>query len=207
MKGATFVKILAFIAGAAILAATAHVTITTYAGGYSNPYAALVITIGGTIYRFAYHAPDPAAYFILSLVIAIAMGGFALNLFGLDTASGFTRYHLLPLPGWKILLAKDAAFMTVLLILVAPLHLLGGASAGLIALAFGHHDSTRHFAAQARWRFTGQARMPSILVQGLLMTATASLVAHTSALFLIPCFLAYSGSLWYFGRELAYPAD
>jgi hypothetical protein len=45
------------------------------------------------------------------------MSTYAQSLFGLElgSGSGMTRYHLLPLGGWEILLAKDIAFLAMLL--------------------------------------------------------------------------------------------
>jgi hypothetical protein len=73
----------------------------------------------------------------------------------LDSRCALTRYRLLPIPLWQIVLAKDIAFLTVLAILVAPLNLAAGVTSGLIALAIGQHTSVHRRNPQYRWRFTG----------------------------------------------------
>ena len=52
-----------------------------------------------------------------------------------------TRYRLLPLRGWQILLAKDVAFLGVLLLLTLPLDARAGLAFGLAALAIGRYPS------------------------------------------------------------------
>jgi hypothetical protein len=118
-------------------------------------YVAVALSVGGAAYRmFAAH-PDPAAFGILSLLVALALSTYAQSLFGLELGSGMTRYRLLPLPGWEILLAKDAAFLGILLVFVLPLQPAAGLTFGLVALAIGHHTSVSQHLAHQRWRFTG----------------------------------------------------
>jgi hypothetical protein len=120
-----------------------------------DTYIALLLAIAGCAYRFFFHAPDPAAYPIFALLIALALSTYAQCLFGLDSSSALTRYRLLPLPLWQILVAKDIAFLTILVILVAPLSAAAGLTSGLIALAVGRYSSVRRRSPQYRWRFTG----------------------------------------------------
>jgi hypothetical protein len=73
-----------------------------------DPYGALLISIGGGAYRvFAAHA-DPEAFAILGLLVALTMSTYAQSLFGLElgSGSGMTRYRLLPLRGWDVLLER-----------------------------------------------------------------------------------------------------
>jgi hypothetical protein len=139
---------------------------------------------------------------ILSLLVVLAMSTYALCLFGLDTDSSFTRYHLLPLRGWQILLAKDAAYLLLILILVLPLAPLSGLAAGLMALAVGHKPSVEQPVPQHRWRFTGGANISSGLLQVFLMFSFGTMVGRTSKLVLLPCLAIYFGSLWWYGRRL-----
>ena len=130
-------------------------------------YIAVLMSIGGSLYRFFAPHPDPDAFPILALVVALAMSTYAQCLFGLDlTSSAMTRYRMLPLAGWEILLAKDIAFLGVLLVLVLPLDPGPGLTFGLAALAIGHHPSICLPVAQRRWRFTGSRILPGV-VQGL----------------------------------------
>lgn len=120
-----------------------------------DTYIALLLAVAGCAYRFLFHAPDPAAFPIFALLAALALSTYAQCLFGLDSGSALTRYRLLPLPPWQILLAKDIAYLAILLILVAPLSAAAGLTSGLVALAIGHYSSVRRRSPQYRWRFTG----------------------------------------------------
>jgi hypothetical protein len=64
------------------------------------------------------------------------------------------RYRLLPLRGWQFLVAKDIAFLGILLVLVLPLAPGPGMTFGLVALAIGHFPSVGWHRPQRRWRFT-----------------------------------------------------
>jgi hypothetical protein len=119
-----------------------------------DTYVAILIALGGCLYRFAYGAPDPAAYPIFSLLIALALSTYAQCLFDLDSPSARTRYQLLPVQPREILLAKDAAFLTLLLLLTLPLSPVAGLTFGLAALALGYFPGLRRN-PQYRWRFLG----------------------------------------------------
>lgn len=120
-----------------------------------DTYIALLLALGGCAYRFLFHAPDPAAYPILALLIALALSTYAQCQFGLDSGSGLTRYQLLPLSLWQIVLAKDIAYLAILIILVAPFSVAAGLTSGLVALAIGRYSSIHRRNLQYRWRFTG----------------------------------------------------
>lgn len=117
-----------------------------------DPYLALIIAIAGSIYRFATPKPDPGAFPILAILVALALSTYAQCLFSMDSP---TRYSLLPLPGWRILLSKDAAFLLMLFILVLPLSPQAGLTFGLTSLAIGHWPSVSSRLALKRWHFTG----------------------------------------------------
>lgn len=119
-----------------------------------DTYLAILIAIGGYLYRLFYTAPDPAAYPIFSLLIALALSTYAQCLFELDSQSARTRYRLLPVRPREILLAKDAAFLGLLLLLTLPLSPVAGMTFGFAALAIGHFPALRRN-AQYRWRFLG----------------------------------------------------
>ena len=167
-----------------------------------DPYAALLLSISGTLYRLLSSSVEPDALMMLSLLIVLAMSTYALCLFGLDTDSSFTRYHLLPLRGWQILLTKDVAYLVVVMILVLPLAPWSGFAAGLMALAVGHKASIEQPVPQNRWRFTGGANISVGLAQVFLMFSAGTMVGRTSKLVLLPCLAIYGGSVWWYGRRL-----
>ena len=118
-------------------------------------YLALIIAAVGTAYRWLSAHPDPAAFPILSILTALAMSTYAQCFFGLDAGPGLVRYRVLALTGWRIVLAKDLAFLAVLFVLTLPLDLAAGTTFGLAAVAVGHYPSVVLKLPQQRWRFAG----------------------------------------------------
>jgi hypothetical protein len=119
-----------------------------------DTWLALAIGWGGGLWRLLARHPDPASFSILGLLAALALSTYAQCLFALDGDSGKTRYRLLPAQGWRIVIAKDAAFLGVLLIAVLPLSVPRALAFGLTALALGRYPSLHLRLAQERWRFT-----------------------------------------------------
>ena len=166
-----------------------------------DPYAALLMSIGGAAYRlFAAH-PDPQAFAIIGLLVALTMSTYAQSLFGLELGSGMTRYRLLPLPGWQILLAKDIAFLAVLFVLLLPLDPGPGMTFGLAALALGHHSSVLLELPHERWRFTGGRLLPVGALQAVGGMALGFLEHQRGPVVLVPVAVAYLASLYYYGRR------
>ena len=155
-----------------------------------DTYVAVSLAAAGVAYRAIALHPDPAAFPIFALLVALALSTGAQCLFGLDSASAMTRYRLLPLRGRQILLAKDAAFLGVLLVLVLPLSVVPGLTFGLTALAIGHFASVSRRLAQVRWRFQG-GRMISGVPQAVL-----SLACGCGAFRGAPWLLGASGFCW-----------
>jgi hypothetical protein len=159
-----------------------------------DTYIALLLAIAGCAYRFLFHAPDPAAYPIFALLIALALSTYAQCLFGLDSSSALTRYRLLPLPLWQILIAKDVAYLAILVILVAPLSVTAGLTSGLVALAIGRYSSVRRRSPQYRWRFTG-GRVIVGVPQSVLGFGLGIAAHQVSPAFLVIAAAAYCTSL------------
>ncbi len=149
-----------------------------------DPYLALIVSAGGTIYRFAAPAPDPTARPVFAILVGLALSTYAQCLFSLDSASGLTRYGLLPLPAWRILLAKDAAWLALLAVLVLPLDAGTGLTYGVTVLAIGHWPSVRGRLPLKRWRFAG-GRVFWGCAQVVTGTALAMAEHQHGALFLL----------------------
>lgn len=164
-------------------------------------YAALVLAIGGVLYRALGTKADPDAFLILALIVVIAISTYAQALFGLDLPWGLARYRVLPLRGLEILLAKDIAFLCVAAVLVAPLGLLPGLAGALMALGVGHHASVTRPLPQMRWRFTGGTLWPYGFFQVFLLVAIGVATGRGSVWYLGAAFVGYLASLWYYGRE------
>lgn len=170
-----------------------------------DPYAAAMLSIGAGAYRLFGAHPDPAAFSIVGLLVALAMSTCAQSLFGLDLVgstmySGMTRYHLLAVRGWEVLLAKDVAFLAILLVLLLPLDPWPGLTFGLVALAFGHHSSVLLELPQRQWRFAG-GRLPF----GALQTGAGMALGfeeHQRGFWvLLLAAISYLASVWYYGRR------
>jgi hypothetical protein len=164
-------------------------------------YAGLVVAVPTIFFRVRGLLP-PEALVPMTLVIMLTISTNAQCLFGLDGEGGLTRYRLLPIPGWQMLLAKDAAFLSIALLLTAPLSPLAGLSAALMALTMGHHVSVTRYSEQTRWRFQSGASFGGSLGQIILMILAATGTAYAGPLVLAPCVAAYVWSTWWFGRAL-----
>jgi hypothetical protein len=162
-------------------------------------YIALLLSTGGAVYRLFAHHPDADAFPILALVVALSMSTYGQCLFGLDLrSSAMMRYRILPLAVWEILLAKDLAFLGVLLLLVSPLAVVPGITFGLAALAIGHYPSLRLPGAQQRWRFTGSRVLPGV-VQAIIALALGFGAIQRGAIFFAVALALYGLSLWLAG--------
>ncbi len=164
-----------------------------------DPYAAVILSLGGAAYRMWGRHADPMAFSILGLLVALALSTYSQSLFGLELGSGLTRYHLLPLAGWQILLAKDIAFLALLFVLLLPLDKGPGMTLGLAALAIGHYSSLSFELPHQRWRFTGGRVWPAGTLQAAGGTALGFLEHQRGIVVLAFTAAGYLASLWYFG--------
>jgi hypothetical protein len=165
-------------------------------------YVALVLTISGVIYRAAIHNLPDEALMVMTLLVILALSSYAQCLFGLESKSGLTRYRLMPLEGWFVLAAKDAAFLLVAVLLTLPLAPLTGLAAALAVLTFGHEPSVEERREQRRWRFSGGASLGKGIMQTIAMAGAGVTAFRITPLILIPCALACAGSAWWYGRRL-----
>jgi hypothetical protein len=161
-----------------------------------DPYLALVISVAGTAWR-VFGKADAGAPTILALLVAVAMSTYAQCLFALETGAGMTRYRLMPLHGWQILAAKDAAFLGVLLLLTLPLDASAGFAFGLSALAIGRYPSLKVHLPQRRWRFSSGRVLFGVL-QGVV---GATFGFHAVGSGLIIALSMYAASLYLGGRS------
>jgi len=164
-------------------------------------YAGLIIVLPALFFRVRGLLPAEALT-PLTMVVMLAISTHAQSLFGLDGEGGLTRYRLLPVAGWQILVAKDAAFLLMALLLTLPLSPLAGLAAALVALAVGHRSSVSNQDGQARWRFQTGASFAGALSQMIPMILAGAGAVHASPLILAPCVAAYAWSTFHFGRVL-----
>jgi hypothetical protein len=164
-------------------------------------YCGLLLSVGALIFRAKGTLP-PDAFFPLTMLVMLTLSSYAQSLFGLDGDGGLTRYRLLPLPGWQILAAKDAAFLLVTVVLCLPLAPMAGLAAALTALAVGHAASVNQRSEQTRWRFSTGVSFGSGIVQVLIMALMAAATVYASPFMLAPCIAIYVWSTWWYGRTL-----
>jgi hypothetical protein len=162
-------------------------------------YCALLLSLSTLAFRIWVKLPEEALLPMTALM-AIALSSYAQCLFGLDGDSGMERYRLMPLRGWQVLAAKDAAYLALAIPLALTLAPVPGAAGALVALAVGHSATVRRQKPQARWRFSAGAPLPEGLVQVALVAVAASAVMH-SLWFAPVCVAAWAASLWWYGRE------
>jgi hypothetical protein len=164
-----------------------------------DPYAALVLAISGVVYRIVSKDPQPDALFGITMLVVLALSTSAQRLFALDWTHGITRYRLMPLRGWRILLAKDAAYLLIAVPLVAPLAGWAGLAAAFAALAVGHQPSVMEPVQQAKWRFVTGASITHSIVQTAVMFGAGTVTFRHSILALPVCIALWMISLVAFG--------
>jgi hypothetical protein len=164
-------------------------------------YCALVVGGAAAVYRLAGRLP-PDAYLPVTLLTVLALSTCAQTLFGLDRRAGMTRYRLMPIRGWQMLLAKDIAFLSVAVVLTLALDPLAGLAAGMAALAFARKAAVREARPQMRWRLQAGTEFGVAVVQIIALIGAASATHLVSRWFLIAAVVVWVFSLWWGGREL-----
>ena len=164
-------------------------------------YAGMVMAVPALFFRLRGSLPKEALL-PLTLLVLLIISTHAQCLLGLDGASGWTRYRLLPIAGWQILVAKDVAFLLVASLFTLALSPIAGLSGALMALAVGHRASVAQLQEQARWRFQTSSSFGGSLVQMILMILAATGTAYASPLVLFVSAASYAWSTWWFGRVL-----
>lgn len=165
-------------------------------------YLALMLGISAVAYRiFVPSLPDEARM-VMTLLIVLSLSSYAQCLFGLESQGGLTRYKLMPVRGWYILAAKDAAFLLVVLIFTAGAAPLAGLAGALAALTVGHAASLVEGREQVRWRFSSGAGLERGIFQ-VFALAGACVTEYRITPWILPvCVVACAGSAWWYGRKL-----
>jgi hypothetical protein len=166
-----------------------------------DTWLAILLCIGAVCYRFLSLNPNPAAFSVISIMIAIILSTYTQSLFGLELNFAVVRYRLLPLRGWEVLLAKDIAILGLLIVLVLPLSPLPGLTAGLAACAIGHHASVLIRLPQKRWRFTSGTVLPIGVLQIIACFVVGLGEQQKGVAVLVFAGAAYVISLWWYGRK------
>jgi len=164
-----------------------------------DTYLAMSISVLGTL-AIAWK-PDPKHDLAapVTFMVVLAVSTSAQQLFALDREAA-ARYRLLPLRGWEILLAKNIAFLVVLLPLVLFLTPLSGLVAGLCVLAIGNLASTAKAGPQLPWRLVRGASLAYSGGQVLLMALGFTACSELGPWALLPALFLWGGGLVLGGR-------
>jgi hypothetical protein len=165
-------------------------------------YCAAILSLSVLAWRCFGPALPREAFMAMTVLTVGAVSSYAQCLFGLDGEGGRSRYRLLPVRGWQLLLAKDTSFLLALLPLALPLAPLAALGGALVVLAVGHAPSVEHPQEQTRWRFSMGGALGNGIVQMIALAMTVSSIFSVSLLFLLAAAAAWAGSLWWYGREL-----
>lgn len=166
-----------------------------------DPYAGMALALAATVYRFTSPKPVPEAMHGITMLVTLTLSTYAQRLFSLDSDHGFERYSLMPIRGWQVLLAKDLAFLLILMVLVLPLSPPSGLAAGFVLLAMGHWPSVLKPQSQPRWCFITGVRGWSGPAQVIIMFVAGAATVQFTWRALIPCAALYVASLFYFGMR------
>ncbi|MCU1274737.1 MAG: hypothetical protein JWO48_2168 [Bryobacterales bacterium] len=165
-------------------------------------YCGLLLSLSAIVYRAIGRQLPREAYLAITVLVVLALSSYAQCLFGLDGEGGLSRYRLLPLRGWQILAAKDAAFLLVTIPLTCALAPLAGIGAALVALALGHAPSVNQPRTQIRWRFSTGASLMLGFGQAILMAMAAWNIFSGAAWVILLCAAACAVSTWWYGRGM-----
>jgi len=163
-----------------------------------DPYLAFALMASTEIYKLSGKPLDPAAPRIIALLVALAISTHGQVLLGID-GRGAERYRLMPIRGWRILLAKDLALLLLLGILVTPLDLVSGLFGGLAAIVVGQHNSVFKPVKQTRWRFTRGVLMPHGILQTVALLAVGINVRTGGIQMMAVCILVWTVSVFLYG--------
>ena len=165
-------------------------------------YCALILSLAVVAWRILRPSLPREALMAMTVLCVGALSSYAQTLFGLDGEGGMSRYRLLPVRGWQLLLAKDIAFLLALAPVLLPLAPLAGLGGAWVVLAVGRVPAIEHPREQSRWRFSSGGALGNGVVQMVAMAMTVSNIYSWSLWFLPLAGVVWAGSLWWFGREL-----
>ena len=168
-----------------------------------DTYVAVILTLAAHAYVHFTPHPDRTALSVVAMLSSLSLSTHAQNLMGLDGADARTRYRLFALPGWRVLLPKDTAYLLMTLLLTITTNPLIGLTTAFAALAIGHQRSAAEPVLQRRWRFAGgRLVMPGIFQIGAVFMFGTNLMNNFHPIWIIGALMAWLVSLWYFGRTL-----
>jgi len=164
-------------------------------------WLAALLSLGGYLYRTLDAHADPMAQVVIGGLVVILLSTLAQANSSFEAESAVARGLLLPLTGRDVLLARDLAWLVLMLVVGAPCRWVDCLSAGFVALAAGHRTMLAPPMEQTRWQFASGQLAPT----GLLQIAGIVLAVSTAQQFgfgVLPvCVGAWWASLEWFGRK------
>jgi len=160
-------------------------------------YCALGLSVAGALYRLLALEVPGEALLGLTILIVLILSSLAQCLFGLEGETHFTRYRLLPVAFWELLLAKGLAWLVLVVMLTLPFAPLSGLAGGLAALAVGQYASVTEGRPQARWRFSTGGAIGNGVLQIFAMCGAAVATARITPAVLLLAAALYAASLGY----------
>lgn len=108
-----------------------------YFASNNNILISLCIMALYIYYLITEGSPAVDSFLILFLFIFIPNITFSLNSLGFESGLGIERYILFPLPGYRVLLSKNLAYLMLVLIQFLPVFLLGWLKFGAYIILLG----------------------------------------------------------------------
>ena len=117
-------------------------------------WMALLLSCSCAAYKIFVATLHERAGFMIGLLVVLAFASYSACIFGLDGEAGVTRYKLLPLPGWAVLVSKTAALSLAVGLLTIHLALLPCLAGMLVVAAVSQIAAIVERTDQVRWRFS-----------------------------------------------------
>jgi hypothetical protein len=172
-------------------------------------YFAAALSIGGAAYRSLVPHADVMAPRVIGHLIVIMMSTLAQAHLALDAESNDTRARLFPVTGTAVLFARDAAWLSIVGLMVLWCVSLPVALAAFAALTVGHYPAAWPRIEQRLGHFASGTLAPVGMAQMLAITA-AGVATFRFGVLATPLFAGcYLASLFWYGRkwQQAHAAD
>jgi len=165
-----------------------------------DPYVALLFSVSTIVYRLIRPAMEVEARITMSLVVIVALSTCAQCLFALDAGPGLDRYRLMPIRGWRVLVAKHTALAMIALPLTLPIHPIAPIAGLLVSLGFGNHMAVTSPKLHTRWSLTAGSLIPGLFQSGAIVAA--GLNATREPIWIAAFTLFYVASTLFYGWRL-----
>lgn len=167
-----------------------------------DPYLGILLSVWALGYRIWGSGSIPGMGMGVSLLLVLCFGTQAQRLLGAESPGGALRSKLLPLRGWQWFLVRDAAWLTLLLPLVAPHDWRVGLGAAFVALTVGHGASLQSAPPKRSWHFLQGPSHAWAALQTIPMAAAGIAIHHYGLWLFLPIAVLWGVSLVWCGARL-----